>query len=169
LHRPSGYTCICCSYPNHSFSATTSETCRAISHTGHERGTAQAYLNSCWRVLDLPSQFEIAERLSGSLAESIAFRSRINNRLHSIFNSHSPDDIDDERDLFAGDIAPGSLDAPSVLPKALTDERDSFFRSLCVLFHGSDGDSSGYEGKEGELKRPSGMRQWSHALGGFRR
>jgi|TARA_R110002003_G_scaffold40_5_gene2630 hypothetical protein len=77
--------------------------------------------------------------------------------------------VEYDGDLFSGDIAPGSLDSPSMLPKAATDERDSFFRSLCALFHGGDSESSGYEGKEGELRRPTGMRHWPQSFGGFRR
>ncbi|KAH7067756.1 hypothetical protein FB567DRAFT_255115 [Paraphoma chrysanthemicola] len=111
-------------------------------------------------------EFEIAERLSASAAETETFRSRVNHRFHSIF--HTPS-AEYDLDLFSGDIAPGSLDSPSMLPKAATDERDSFFKSLCALFHGSDRESFGYEGKEGEMRRPTGMRHWTQSFGGFRR
>ncbi|KAH8719269.1 hypothetical protein GQ44DRAFT_623732 [Phaeosphaeriaceae sp. PMI808] len=110
-------------------------------------------------------EFEIAERLSASLEESEDFRSRVNHRFHSIF--HSPSKGYD-RELFSGDIAPGSLDSPSMLPKASVNEHNSFFRSLCAFFHGSD-ERFGYEGKEGEIRRPTGSRRWTHTFGGFKR
>jgi hypothetical protein len=56
-----------------------------------------------------------------------------------------------------------------MLPKALAAERDSFFRSICALFHAGDGEDLGYEGKEGEMRRPSGSRHWKQSFGGFRR
>jgi hypothetical protein len=54
-----------------------------------------------------------------------------------------------------------------MLPKE-TRERDSFFRSLRVFLRGGE-DSFGYEGKEGELRRPTGMRHWKQSFGSFRR
>ena len=112
-------------------------------------------------------EFEIAERLSASAAETQDFRSRINHRFHSIWRTPV---VEYDRDLFAGDIPPGSLDSPSMLPKASNEqEGSSFFRYLCALIHGGDRESFGYEGKEGELRRPTGMRHWSHSFGDFRR
>ncbi|KAF1917257.1 hypothetical protein BDU57DRAFT_444962 [Ampelomyces quisqualis] len=111
-------------------------------------------------------EFEIAERLSASAAESETFRSRINHKFHSIF--HTPS-ADYDFDLFSGDIAPGSLDSPSMLPKESTEHTESFFRSLRGLFHSSGEESFGYEGKEGEMRRPTGMRHWTQSFGGFRR
>jgi hypothetical protein len=91
---------------------------------------------------------------------------RINHKFHSIFHTPSPEN---DLDLFLGDIAPGSLDSPSMLPKASADERESFLRSICALLFGGDSESFGYEGNEGELKRPTGMRHWTQSFGGFRR
>ena len=108
-------------------------------------------------------EFEIAERLSASAAETETFRSRINHKLHSILHK-------DDFDLFSGDIAPGSMDSPSMLPKEVSPEsRESLFRSLLVLFGRDDNGGFGYEGKEGEMRRPQGSRHWSQSFGGFRR
>ncbi|KAF2819276.1 hypothetical protein CC86DRAFT_144121 [Ophiobolus disseminans] len=111
-------------------------------------------------------EFEIAERLSASAAESETFRARVNHRFHSIFRAPS---LPYDHDLFAGDIAPGSLDSPSMLPKASDNERESLLHSIHALFHSGNRDSFGYEGKEGELRRPTGMRHWTQSFGGFRR
>jgi hypothetical protein len=82
---------------------------------------------------------------------------------------HDPS-IEYDHDIFSGDIAPGSLDSPSMLPKAQSKEREtSLFRAVAVLFRGDEAGKFGYEGKEGELRRPTGMRHWSQSLGGFRR
>jgi hypothetical protein len=74
---------------------------------------------------------------------------------------------DDESDR-SGDIAPGSLEAPQILPKAPIVEEPTLYESLCALFHGKES-SFGYEGKELELRRPQGMRHWKQSFGMFRR
>lgn len=56
-----------------------------------------------------------------------------------------------------------------MLPKESAAERESFFRSLLALFGRDGSDSFGYEGKEGEMRRPTGMRYWAQSVGGFRR
>jgi hypothetical protein len=90
--------------------------------------------------------------------------------LHSILHTTpTSDDYEDDFDLFFGDIAPGSMDSPSMLPKELAAERESFFRSLLAFFGRDGSDSFGYEGKEGEMRRPTGMRHWAQSVGGFRR
>jgi hypothetical protein len=100
--------------------------------------------------------------------ETETFRTRINHKLHSIL--HTPS-VDYDFDLFSGDIAPGSLDSPSMLPtKAQADDSKSFFHSITALFHRGDEKSSfGYEGKEGEMRRPQGSRHWMQSFGSFRR
>ena len=57
-----------------------------------------------------------------------------------------------------GDVAPGSMEAPQMLPKAAA-HGSSFYQSLCALFHGGR-EELGYEGKESELRRPEGMKHW---------
>jgi hypothetical protein len=56
-----------------------------------------------------------------------------------------------------------------MLPKESKGNSESFYRSLRALFHGTGEDSFGYEGKEGEMRRPTGMRHWTQSFGGFRR
>ncbi|KAL6702518.1 hypothetical protein ACN47E_001582 [Coniothyrium glycines] len=114
-------------------------------------------------------EFEIAQRLSNpdtqSDTSSEPILSLLNNHLRLVF--HAPSTDDDA----SGDIAPGSLDAPQMLP-AKAPEADaadfSFLQSLCELFHRGES-SFGYEGKELEMRRPTGMRHWKQSFGGFRR
>jgi len=72
----------------------------------------------------------------------------------------------DEKGDFSGDLAPGSLEAPQVLPKALKEA--GLWDRLCAKLHRSES-SFGYEGKEREMRRPEGMRDWKQSYGGFRR
>jgi hypothetical protein len=64
-----------------------------------------------------------------------------------------------ERDR-SGDIAPGSLDAPDMLPQAPRPE--SFIDTIKGIFTGESSESReyAYEGKELEMRRPQGMRHW---------
>jgi hypothetical protein len=96
------------------------------------------------------------------------WRIRLNNKFHALFDSSSDsqDDISDNEQDFSGDVAPGSVQAPQVLPTA--SEEASFLDRLCALFHRAES-SFGYEGKELELRRPTGMRDWKITYGGFRR
>jgi hypothetical protein len=73
---------------------------------------------------------------------------------------------EEEEQDFSGDIAPGTLEAPSVLPKALKEA--SMFDRLCAKFHRTES-SFGYEGNELELRRPSGVHNWKQSFGNFRR
>lgn len=73
---------------------------------------------------------------------------------------------DNENDI-SGDIAPGSLEAPQMLPSAPAPEESSLLQTICAFFHGRE--SSAYEGKELELRRPTGMRHWKQSFGAFRR
>lgn len=66
----------------------------------------------------------------------------------------------------SGDIAPGTLEAPSALPKAL--KKATLFDRLCGMFHHTES-SFGYEGKELELRRPEGGQNWKQSFGSFRR
>lgn len=80
------------------------------------------------------------------------FHSKLSAMLDSLAGADE-DDFDVE-----GDVAPGSVDAPQMLPKAST-RGPSIYRSLCALFHGSE-DDLGYEGKELQWRRPEGMKHW---------
>lgn len=76
--------------------------------------------------------------------------------LYSFLSPHSHDR--------SGDIAPGSLDSPHIFPNAVAPESslDKFFRRVCALVHGANGDQGelGYERKELEMRRPTGSRRW---------
>lgn len=80
---------------------------------------------------------------------------RFHNRISALLDSLANDDdeIDSE-----GDVAPGSMDAPQMLPKAAA-HGSSLYRSLCALFHGGSEDY-GYEGNEAVMRRPTGMKHW---------
>ena len=96
------------------------------------------------------------------------WRIRLNKEFHALFDSSSTDsdDFSDNEQDFSGDVAPGSLQAPQVLPTA--SEEVGVFDRLCALFHRAES-SFGYEGKELELRRPEGGRDWKQTYGGFRR
>ena len=81
---------------------------------------------------------------------------RLHSKISSMLDSLSNAD-EDEIDV-EGDVAPGSVEAPQMLPKAAA-HGSGLFRSLCALFHGGNEDL-GYEGKESELRRPEGMKHW---------
>ena len=103
-------------------------------------------------------QFDIAQRLSAPISDpsdSDPFLSRLNHRLSAMLDSLSSDE--DEIDV-EGDIAPGSMEAPQMLPKAAAGG-SGLYRSLCRLFQGGR-EEFGYEGKEEELRRPEGMKHW---------
>ncbi|KAH6625675.1 hypothetical protein C7974DRAFT_312307 [Boeremia exigua] len=103
-------------------------------------------------------EFDIAERLSAPIVESDEtepIMTRFHNKLSALLESLA--NADEEIDV-EGDVAPGSMEAPQMLPKATT-HASSLYRSLCALFHSSN-DDLGYEGKESEMRRPEGMKHW---------
>jgi len=63
-----------------------------------------------------------------------------------------------------GDIAPGSVESPEMLPRAAAPESltDSITATLYSVISGNDFENRkfGYEGKESEMRRPEGMRHW---------
>jgi hypothetical protein len=126
------------------------------------------------------AEFQIAERLSSS-ASSFGvdpWRARINKKLHALLDTLSAEaeeegeDVEEEAPIeeteedFSGDIAPGTLESPSVLPKALKEA--TLFDRLCGMFHRAES-SFGYEGNELELRRPEGGQNWKQSFGSFRR
>ncbi|KAI4950961.1 hypothetical protein J4E86_007470 [Alternaria arbusti] len=116
-------------------------------------------------------EFEIAERLSSSASSDVdPWRTRMNHKFHALFDPTPTDEegasYDDDQEDFSGDVAPGSVEAPQVLPKA--SEEDSLFDRLCAMFHRAES-SLGYEGKELDVRRPGGVRDWKRSYGGFRR
>ncbi|KAF2112590.1 hypothetical protein BDV96DRAFT_648842 [Lophiotrema nucula] len=76
---------------------------------------------------------------------------------------HLPSDQLTARDL-SGDIPPGSLEAPQMLPRAAAPESfaDTMAHIFSAVWKGEDLERRkfGYEGKELELRRPVGMRHW---------
>ncbi|EMD92804.1 hypothetical protein COCC4DRAFT_50883 [Bipolaris maydis ATCC 48331] len=119
------------------------------------------------------AEFQIAERLSSS-ASSFGvdpWRARLNKKLHALLDAPPTDEegkitFEEEAEDFSGDIAPGTLEAPSALPKALKEA--SMYDRLCAMFHRAES-SFGYEGKELELRRPEGVQNWKQSFGSFRR
>jgi hypothetical protein len=89
------------------------------------------------------------------------FFESISSRLYSIFQQPSSEE---KRDL-SGDIAPGSLESPQMLPRAAAPETfvDAVAQRFNAVFGGQDVETRnfGYEGKELELRRPEGMRHWN--------
>jgi hypothetical protein len=113
-------------------------------------------------------EFDIAERLSNpstdaDSAELEPFLTHLNSKMHDLLSnlSFSRDDEDD----FSGDVAPGSMESPQMLPKAAARQSlpERVYQSLCTLFHGGSSEDYGYEGKELEMRRPEGMKHWGAA------
>ncbi|KAF1925728.1 uncharacterized protein M421DRAFT_423566 [Didymella exigua CBS 183.55] len=104
-------------------------------------------------------EFDIAERLSAPIVDSDQFEpfmTRFHNKLSAMIDSLAG--ADEEAFDVEGDVAPGSVEAPQMLPKAST-RGSSIYRSVCALFHGGE-DDLGYEGKELQWRRPEGMKHW---------
>ncbi|KAK7181708.1 hypothetical protein DPSP01_008645 [Paraphaeosphaeria sporulosa] len=90
--------------------------------------------------------------------------SSLSTKLHSLLRPCSEEDHDDYDDI-SGDIAPGSLEAPQMLPRpvATLGKPSALGRIIAVLRKGDEGGNFAYEGKELELRRPTGMRHWGAA------
>ena len=125
--------------------------------------STQARLESFRFISSLTErQHDISERLTlpaSNDLDEISFQplySQVSTGFHSLFRSHLEDE---ERDL-SGDIPPGSLEAPQMLPRAAAPT--TLFDSIRAVLRGQDAKRRefGYEGKEGELRRPEGMRHW---------
>jgi hypothetical protein len=83
---------------------------------------------------------------------------RLHSTISALFDSLS--NADEEEIDDSGDVAPGSMEAPQMLPKASA-HGSGVFQSLCSLFRGGNAEKDyGYEGKELELRRPEGMKHW---------
>jgi hypothetical protein len=78
-----------------------------------------------------------------------------------VLDSLSSSDDDDDYLDGEGDVAPGSVDAPQMLPRpAAARSGSGLYRALCKLFSSAGSEDFGYEGKEEELRRPEGMKHW---------
>jgi hypothetical protein len=107
------------------------------------------------------SEHKIAQRLSdtGFLSNIAALPrySQITTKLNSLLWKPSRRDT-------TGDISPGSLEGPEMLPRASTPESlaDTIRSTVYSVLKGEDFENHmfAYEGKESEMRRPEGMRYW---------
>ncbi|KAF1965580.1 hypothetical protein BU23DRAFT_584943 [Bimuria novae-zelandiae CBS 107.79] len=110
-------------------------------------------------------EHEIAEQLTltttttTSADSSLPIISRLSTKLHALFHDCTSDDHDDD---VSGDIPPGSLEAPQMLPRP-TPISSSALERLVAFLKKTDDEAFAYEGKELELRRPTGMRHWGAA------
>ena len=81
---------------------------------------------------------------------------RLSTKLHALLYDGSEDD---QHHDISGDIAPGSLEAPQMLPRP-TPVSESTFERFMTFLRKDDEKNFAYEGKESELRRPTGMRHW---------
>jgi hypothetical protein len=79
-------------------------------------------------------------------------------RLSSLLNNG--DDGEDEDHDHSGDIPPGSLAAPQILPQAARIDETMLTKILAAIWIKDPRKEYAYEGKELELRRPTGMRHW---------
>ncbi|KAF2751204.1 hypothetical protein M011DRAFT_473711 [Sporormia fimetaria CBS 119925] len=105
------------------------------------------------------SEHDIAEQLyltANSEVTSVPIFSQLSSQVYSLFDGNRELR---KRDI-TGDIAPGSLEAPQMLPRAAAPP--SFADTLRSLLWRGDLERRefGYEGKELEMRRPEGMRHW---------
>ncbi|KAF2634605.1 hypothetical protein P280DRAFT_413417 [Massarina eburnea CBS 473.64] len=70
------------------------------------------------------------------------------------------DDEDEDDDDHSGDIPPGSLTAPEMLPHAANSDDNMITKILAALRREDLRKDYAYEGHESELRRPTGMRHW---------
>ncbi|KAF2790015.1 hypothetical protein K505DRAFT_86097 [Melanomma pulvis-pyrius CBS 109.77] len=82
-------------------------------------------------------------------------------KLHALFHTQS----DDKKRDASGDIAPGSLEAPQMLPRAAAPDSlsDKISQIVSAILRRGDAERRkfAYEGKELEMRRPEGMRHWN--------
>ncbi|KAF2448210.1 hypothetical protein P171DRAFT_440635 [Karstenula rhodostoma CBS 690.94] len=117
-------------------------------------------------------EHEIAEKLtlpSTTITEDdsplpSSLVSSFGTKLRTLLHSCSEEDHDDYDDV-SGDIAPGSLEAPQMLPRpvAALGKPSALGRVIALLRKGDESGNFAYEGKELELRRPTGMRHWGAA------
>lgn len=81
--------------------------------------------------------------------------------MHSLFHHCTEEEEEDDGDL-SGDIAPGSLEAPQMLPRPASIDGETLSNKIIALLRREDAEQKrfAYEGKELELRRPTGMRHW---------
>jgi len=115
-----------------------------------------------------PLQHDITKQLSlptSELFSSLELETRpffhhMTNKFYGILHAQTDEE---ERDA-SGDIAPGSLESPVMLPRAAAPESrtERLMNTISVILRRSDAERRrfAYEGKEAEMRRPEGMRHW---------
>jgi hypothetical protein len=108
------------------------------------------------KQLSLPSS-----QLSDSLEPSTRpFLHHVTDKFHGFFHAQTDEE---ERDA-SGDIAPGSLEGPVMLPRAAAPESrtERVMDAISAILRRGDIERRrfAYEGKEAEMRRPEGMRHW---------
>lgn len=119
---------------------------------------------------NIPLQHEIAEKLTLPITPSedtppLPFFTRLSTKLHTYFHDCAEEhDHEDHDDGISGDIAPGSLEAPQMLPRPTALTEPSTLGRIVTFWRKADDERNfAYEGKELELRRPTGMRHWGAA------
>ncbi|KAF2875327.1 hypothetical protein BDV95DRAFT_486945 [Massariosphaeria phaeospora] len=113
------------------------------------------------------NEHDIAERLSlpitNAEADPRSFYSHMSSKVHSLF-SH-PFEQQKRHSHEDGDIAPGTLEIPQMLPRAAVVDSsvDGLFQMIGAVFGSTEIQRKeyGYEGKELEIRRPEGSMHWS--------
>ncbi|KAH7117784.1 hypothetical protein B0J11DRAFT_441730 [Dendryphion nanum] len=86
--------------------------------------------------------------------------SQVSEKFYKLFKT--PEN-EEKRDL-SGDIPPGSLESPQMLPRVAAPESltETLSKKVHAVFGNGDIERRGfgYEGKELEMRRPQGMRHW---------
>jgi hypothetical protein len=114
------------------------------------------------------SQHDITKQLSlptTELSDSLELSTRpflhhVTDKSHGFFHAQTDEE---ERDA-SGDIAPGSLEGPVMLPRAAAPESrtERLMDAISAILRRGDIERRrfAYEGKEAEMRRPEGMRHW---------
>ncbi|KAJ4298312.1 hypothetical protein N0V90_006212 [Kalmusia sp. IMI 367209] len=104
-------------------------------------------------------EHEIAEKLTLPITTSAdeSVFSHLSTRMYALLHgcvqaSHNHD--------VSGDIAPGSLEAPQMLPRPALLKPTALDKIITFLKKEDAEKNFAYEGKELELRRPTGMRHW---------
>ena len=82
--------------------------------------------------------------------------------MHALFHTSERVEERVEKRYSSGDIAPGSPEAPQILPRAATPDSlaDTVSWAISIVFRMDDMEKRrfGYEGKESDVRRPERIR-----------
>lgn len=91
--------------------------------------------------------------------ETLPYFHRMTDKFHGLFHVQTEEELD-----ASGDIAPGSLEGPVMLPRAAAPESktERLMDAISAILRRGDDERRrfAYEGKEAEMRRPEGMRHW---------